>query len=234
MLAGYARVSTLDQNPELQLDALRAAGCERIFEDRASGTRADRPGLAEALDWMRRGDTLAVWRLDRLGRSLPQLVATVRRLEEKGLGFRSLTEGIDTTTASGTLVFHVFGALAQFERDLIRERTMAGLAAAQGPRKEGRAAGQADAQAPPPGRGDAAGHEGLPVHQRRDPQLPDRPHRVLRRHFPKERIRIGADGGEGGNLPISQALRLKDRNGQPKVFGTQSTGKKNYYWNLHL
>ena len=131
MLAGYARVSTLDQNPELQLDALAAAGCERIFEDRASGTRSDRPGLAEALDWMRKGDTLVVWKLDRLGRSLPQLVATVRQLEEEGFGFRSLTEGIDTTTASGTLVFHVFGALAQFERDLNREQTMAGLAAAR-------------------------------------------------------------------------------------------------------
>ncbi len=131
MLAGCARVSTLDQNPELQLDALSAAGCERIFEDRASSARSDRPELAEALDWMRKGDTLVVWKLDRLGRSLPQLVATVRQLEERGFGFRSLTEGIDATTASGTLVFHVFGALAQFERDLIRERTMAGLAAAR-------------------------------------------------------------------------------------------------------
>ena len=131
MLAGYARVSTLDQNPELQLDALSAAGCERIFEDRSSGARSDRSGLAEALDWMREGDTLVVWRLDRLGRSLPQLVATVRKLEERGFGFRSLTEGIDTTTASGTLVFHVFGALAQLERDHIREQTMAGLAAAR-------------------------------------------------------------------------------------------------------
>ena len=139
MLAGYARVSTLDQNPDLQLDALRAAGCERIFEDRASGARADRPGLARALDWLREGDALVVWRLDRLGRSLPQLVATVRQLEERGFGFRSLTEGIDTTTASGTLVFHVFGALAQFERDLVGERTLAGLAAA---RERGRTGGR--------------------------------------------------------------------------------------------
>ena len=123
----------LDQNPELQLDAPGAAGCERIFEDRASGARSDRPGLARALDWMREGDTLVVWKLNRLGRSLPQLVATVCELEERGFGFRSLTEGIDTTTATanGTLVFHVFGALAQFERDLIRERTMAGLVAAR-------------------------------------------------------------------------------------------------------
>ena len=95
MLAGYARISTLDQNPELQLDALSAAGSERIFEDRASGVRSDRPGLAEALDWMREGDTLVVWKLDRLGRSLPQLVATIRQLEEEGFGCRSLTEGID-------------------------------------------------------------------------------------------------------------------------------------------
>ncbi len=100
MLAGYARVSALDQNPGLQLDALSAAGCERIFENRASGARSDRPGLADALDWLRKGDTLVVWKLDRLGRSLPQLVATIRELEERGFGFRSLTEGIDTTTAS--------------------------------------------------------------------------------------------------------------------------------------
>ena len=192
MLAGYARVSTLDQNPELQIDALRAAGCGRIFEDRASGARSDRPGLAEALDWMRRGDTLVVWRLDRLGRSLPQLVATVRRLEAAGLGFRSLTEGIDTTTASGTLVFHVFGALAQFERDLTRERTMAGLAAARARGRRGRAAGQADAGASPPGRGDAAGHQGLPLRQRRDPQSPDRTHRLL------PSLSEGADPGVQG------------------------------------
>ena len=121
MMAGYARVSTLDQNPELQLDALRAAGCERIFEDRTSGTRSDRAGLAEALDWMRKGDTLVVLKLDRLGRSRPQLVATVRQFGEEGFGFRSLTEGIDTTSASGTLVSHVFGSLTQFERDLLME-----------------------------------------------------------------------------------------------------------------
>ncbi|MDE0311679.1 MAG: recombinase family protein [Caldilineaceae bacterium] len=179
LLAGYAHVSTLDQNPELQLDALSTAGCERIFEDRASGTRADRPGLAEALGWMRKGDALIVWRLDRLGRSLPQLVATVRRLEEEGFGFRSLTEGIDTTTASGTLVFHVFGALAQFERDLVRERTMAGLAAARIRGRIGGAAEQAHAGAAPPGRGDAEGQGGLSVRQRRDPKPLHRPHGLL-------------------------------------------------------
>ncbi len=138
-LIGYARVSTADQDPSLQLDALKAAGCGRIFEDRVSGAKDRRPGLDGALAWLREGDTLAVWRLDRLGRSMPHLIETVRRLDGAGVGFRSLTEGIDTTTPGGTLVFHIFGALAQFERDLIRERTRAGLtaAAARG-RKGGR------------------------------------------------------------------------------------------------
>lgn len=124
---GYARVSTAEQNLSLQLDALRAAGCERLFEDHASGVKGDRPGLAEAIAYVRRGDTLVTWKLDRLGRSMAHLVETVRGLEAKGVGFRSLTEGVDTTTPGGTLVFHLFGALAQFERDLIRERTRAGL-----------------------------------------------------------------------------------------------------------
>jgi DNA invertase Pin-like site-specific DNA recombinase len=127
---GYARVSTLDQNPTLQLDALAAAGCAKIFEDRASGARADRPGLHQALDYAREGDVLIVWKLDRLGRSLPHLIETVATLEKRGVGFRSLTEAIDTTTPGGRLVFHLFGALGQFERDLIQERTRAGLAAA--------------------------------------------------------------------------------------------------------
>ena len=126
---GYARVSTHDQDPALQRDALAAAGCERVFEDRASGTWADRPGLAQALAYLR-GDGLVVWKPDRLGRSLPHLIEAVRDLEARGVGLRSLTEGIDTTTPGGRLVFHVFGALGQFECDLIRERTRAGLAAA--------------------------------------------------------------------------------------------------------
>jgi DNA invertase Pin-like site-specific DNA recombinase len=136
---GYARVSTLDQNPTLQVDALTAAGCRRIFEDRASGARTDRPGLRQALDYVREGDVLVVWKLDRLGRSLPHLIETVTALEQRGVGFRSITEAIDTTTPGGRLIFHVFGALGQFERDLIRERTRAGLtaAAARG-RKGGR------------------------------------------------------------------------------------------------
>jgi DNA invertase Pin-like site-specific DNA recombinase len=127
---GYARVSTLDQDPALQLDALAAAGCAKVFEDRTSGARADRPGLQKALDYVRDGDVLIVWKLDRLGRSLPHLIETVSALEKRGIGFRSLTEAIDTTTPGGRLVFHLFGALGQFERDLIRERTRAGLAAA--------------------------------------------------------------------------------------------------------
>ena len=127
---GYARVSTIDQDPSLQLDALTAAGCVKIFEDRASGTRTDRVGLQAALDYVRDGDVLVAWKLDRLGRSLPHLIETVATLEQRGVGFRSITEAIDTTTSSGKLVFHLFGALGQFERDLIRERTRAGLTAA--------------------------------------------------------------------------------------------------------
>ncbi len=114
----------------LQLDALRAAGCDRIFEDRASGAKTDRPGLAQALAFVREGDVLVTWKLDRLARSLPHLIETVNRLEKTGAGLQSLTEAIDTTTPGGRLIFHVFGALAQFERDLIRERTRAGLSAA--------------------------------------------------------------------------------------------------------
>ena len=127
---GYARVSTLDQDPTMQHDALATAKCTKVFEDRASGARADRPGLQKALDYVRDGDVLIVWKLDRLGRSLPHLIETVSALEKRGVGFRSLTEAIDTTTPGGRLVFHLFGALGQFERDLIRERTRAGLAAA--------------------------------------------------------------------------------------------------------
>lgn len=131
MLVGYARVSTLDQKPELQLDALKAAGCERIFEERASGAQRERPQLVAALDYLRHGDTLVVWRFDRLARSTGQLIATMETLEQRGIGLRSLTENIDTATAGGKLIFHVFAALAEFERALLRERTAAGLAAAR-------------------------------------------------------------------------------------------------------
>ncbi len=137
MLVGYARVSTADQDPALQLDALHAAGCERVFEERASGARSDRPVLAEAMDFAREGDTLVVWRLDRFGRSLKDLIVKVGQLEQAGVGFRSLTEAIDTTTAGGRLVLHVFGALAEFERELIRERTVAGLEAARARGRKG-------------------------------------------------------------------------------------------------
>ncbi len=131
MNIGYARVSTGDQTLNLQLDALKVDGCERIFEETASGAKADRPLLKEATTYARAGDVLVVWRLDRLGRSLQHLLITISELAERGIGFKSLTEQIDTTTPGGKLVFHLFGSLAEFERDLIRERTQAGLAAAR-------------------------------------------------------------------------------------------------------
>lgn len=130
-LIGYARVSTSDQDPALQLDALATAGCARVFVEEASGAKADRPELARAVDYARPGDVLTVWRLDRLGRSLPHLVETVGTLEARGVGFKSLTEAIDTTSPTGRLLFHLMAAIGQFERDLIRERTHAGLAAAR-------------------------------------------------------------------------------------------------------
>jgi DNA invertase Pin-like site-specific DNA recombinase len=139
MLVGYARVSTLDQNPDLQIDALKAVGCERLFVEKASGASRDRPELKAALDYVRDGDTLVVWKLDRLARSLKQLIETVTMLEGRGIGLRSLTEAIDTTTAGGRLIFHIFGALAEFERTVIRERTKAGLSAA---RARGRVGGR--------------------------------------------------------------------------------------------
>jgi DNA invertase Pin-like site-specific DNA recombinase len=139
MLIGYARVSTLDQTLALQQDALSAAGCEQLYTDTASGSLKERPGLTQALSHLRPGDTLVVWRLDRLGRSLPHLIETVADLSARGVGFRSLQEQIDTTTSGGKLIFHVFGALAEFERDVIRERTQAGLAAA---RARGRTGGR--------------------------------------------------------------------------------------------
>jgi DNA invertase Pin-like site-specific DNA recombinase len=137
MLVGYARVSTQDQNPALQLDALKAAGCEKLFVEKASGAQRDRPELLAALEYLREGDSLVVWKLDRLARSLKQLIETVELLESRSIGLRSLTEAIDTTTAGGKLVFHVFGALAEFERSIIRERTKAGLEAARARGKKG-------------------------------------------------------------------------------------------------
>ncbi len=138
-LIGYARISTTEQKLEPQVDALKAAGCETVFEDVISGAKAERPGLNNALAFLRKGDTLLVWKLDRLGRPMKHLVETVTDLGDRGVGFKSLTEGVDTTTTGGTLVFHLFGALAEFERDLIVERTQAGLkAAATRGRKGGR------------------------------------------------------------------------------------------------
>ena len=131
MLLGYARVSTVDQNLALQRDALTEAGCTKIFTEQLSGAVTDRPALHDALEFARSGDTLIVWKLDRLARSMKQLIETVETLRLRGIGFRSLTEALDTTTAQGGLVFHIFGALAEFERSLIRERTQAGLAAAR-------------------------------------------------------------------------------------------------------
>lgn len=131
VLIGYARVSTQDQKTELQMDALRAVGCDRIFVEKASGAQRDRPELNAALEYVRSGDTIIVWKLDRLARSLKQLIETVDDLQHREIGFRSLTESIDTMTPGGRLIFHVFAALAEFERSIIRERTMAGLSAAR-------------------------------------------------------------------------------------------------------
>src|SRR5512144_1213051 len=145
MFIGYARVSTSDQTPDLQKDALKKAGCDRIFTDTASGAKSTRLGLDQALTYVRPGDTLVVWRLDRLGRSLKHLIETITKLDNRKIGFKSITEAIDTTTSGGKLIFHIFGALAEFERDIIRERTQAGLNAA---RARGRKGGRPKALTP--------------------------------------------------------------------------------------
>ncbi len=145
MQVGYARVSTADQDPALQIDALNKVECEKIFKEKASGAQRDRPELGKAIEYLREGDVLVVWKLDRLARSLKQLIETVEDLEERGIQFKSLTEGIDTTTANGRLVFHIMGALAEFERSLIRERTIAGLESA---RARGRKGGRPPALTP--------------------------------------------------------------------------------------
>ena len=139
MLIGYARVSTEEQDTAMQRDALSVAGCEKLFEETASGARVDRAELQAAIEFARRGDTIVVWKLDRLARSLSQLIQTVEALAARGIGIRSLTETIDSTSAGGKLIFHIFGALAEFERAVIRERTREGLAAA---RKRGRIGGR--------------------------------------------------------------------------------------------
>lgn len=137
MKIGYARVSTYEQNLALQTDALEKAGCEKVFHDQISGASTKRAGLDEALTYLREGDTLVVWRLDRLGRSLKHLIEMINLLDDQGIGFQSLQESIDTTTSGGKLIFHIFGALAEFERNLIRERTQAGLAAARARGRKG-------------------------------------------------------------------------------------------------
>src|SRR6266436_3597161 len=142
MLIGYARVSTQDQTLNLQKDALEKIGCIKIFTDTASGASTERKGLDEALAYVREGDTLVVWRLDRLGRSLKHLIETITNLNNRKIGFKSIQENIDTTTSGGKLIFHIFGALAEFERDIIRERTKAGLQAA---RARGRLGGRSKA-----------------------------------------------------------------------------------------
>lgn len=137
MIIGYARVSTQDQNPQLQLDALTSASCEQVFHETATGTLRERPELTTCLRTLRKGDALVVWKLDRLARSLKDLVEIIHDLNQRGVGFRSLTESIDTTSSGGRLVFHIFGALAEFEHCLIRERTIAGLAAARARGRKG-------------------------------------------------------------------------------------------------
>lgn len=134
---GYARISTTEQTLNLQRDALQTAGCQKVFTDISSGAKDERKGLLEAQAYLRAGDSLVVWKLDRLGRSLKHLITTITTLQERGIAFRSLTEQIDTATPGGKLIFHVFGALAEFERDLIRERTQAGLTAARARGKQG-------------------------------------------------------------------------------------------------
>ena len=131
MKIGYARVSTTDQHLYMQEDALKSAGCEQIYHDIASGAKTERPGLEDALAYAREGDILVVWKLDRLGRSVQHLIQTIAELNDKGIGFKSLLENIDTTTSGGKLIFHIFSALAEFERGLIQERTKAGLKAAR-------------------------------------------------------------------------------------------------------
>jgi DNA invertase Pin-like site-specific DNA recombinase len=163
MHIGYARVSTGEQNLDLQTDALKSEGCERVFTDRLSGATAERPGLQQAMDFAREGDVLIVWRLDRFGRSLKDLIAKVEALKEKGVQFKSLKENLGTTSSAGRLQFHIFGALAEFERDLNRERTMAGLRAARARGRTG-------------GRPRALSEEDLPELQAlmRDPDVPVR------------------------------------------------------------
>jgi DNA invertase Pin-like site-specific DNA recombinase len=191
MLIGYARVSTRDQNYELQLDALAGAGCTKIFEEKLSGAQRDRPELKAALDYVRPGDGLVVWKLDRLARSLKQLIETVEMLSEHEIGFCSLTENIDTTSSGGRLIFHIFGALAEFERSIIQERTTAGLTAAKA---RGRVGGR------PPALRDSdlrVAHTLLKAGQLTVAEIAERLHvapSTLYKHLPRPRSSITEDG----------------------------------------
>ncbi len=190
MLVGYARVSALDHDPAIQLTALKDAGCERIFTESEPGAQKDRPELSAALDLMEAGDVLVVWRLDRLARSLKQLVETVALLEDRRVGFRSLTEGIDTSLTEGGLIFQLFGALAHFDRSVIRERARTGQAAA---RAQGRTGGR------PPVLDENGRAQGLA--QLRDPRIPIREIAAnlnisvstLYKYFPNGRSGIGRE-----------------------------------------
>ena len=166
MLLGYARVSTNDQNLDLQLDALRLHGCERFFSDVVSGAKASRPGLDEMLKNAREDDVIVIWKLDRLGRSLKHLVELVAELNERKIGLKSLNDPIDTTTAQGRLVFNIFASLAEFEREIIRERTNAGLAAARARgRKGGRKPGLSEEAQRKARIAESYYKEGMPVNQ---------------------------------------------------------------------
>ena len=179
MLVGYARVSTLDQNPQLQIDALKQAGCERLYVEKASGAHHDRPELKAALAYMRPGDTLVVWRLSRLARSLKQIIETAHDLEQKKQALKVLTRNIDTGTPEGRLFFHITAAFDEFQRELIVENTKAGLAAARKRGRKGRAAASVGQGENPRRRGNAQGHGELPVCRgcHRSPQ--DRQDRLL-------------------------------------------------------
>ena len=137
MIIGYARVSTIEQNLDIQIDALKLCGCERIFEEKITGTKLTRPQLHEAIEYARANDVIVVWKLDRLGRSLKDLLTIVNDLQQRHIGFKSLCENIDTTTPTGKLIFHIFASLAEFEKDIIKERTNAGLEAARARGRQG-------------------------------------------------------------------------------------------------
>ena len=176
MLIGYARVSTADQDLALQTDALTKAGCEKLFTDKASGAKADRPGLAEALRFARAGDCIVVWKLDRLGRSIQGLISLAADLSARKIDFRSLTDGFDTSTASGRLLFHILASVAEMERELIKERTVAGLAAAR--KKGGIGSGRIGAHSRQAGHGAQAARGGGQARQGGE-AAPSRPFDLL-------------------------------------------------------